>query len=75
VHRHPVAVLIGHQRAHRFGILGPEIEDLADLDGARAAAPFFGHLVANTSGIMGLVGAGIGEVKVSSSTAQAARSS
>ncbi len=58
VHRDRLAVRPLHGGAHRLGILGAEVEDLAHLDAARAAAARLRHLVEDRL-VMGLVGAGV----------------
>src|SRR6056297_1547508 len=58
VHRNAGAVGIGHCRAHRFGILGAEIEDLPHLDAAGGAPAVFGNL-GELGRVMGFIGAGI----------------
>ena len=58
MHRHAAPLPIIDQRAHRIGILGPEIEDLPHLDPARNALTFHGNLREDFR-VMGLVGARI----------------
>ena len=58
VDRHLLAVGALHGGAHGLGILGAEIEDLANLDAARDAAARLGHLVEQRL-VVGFVGAGV----------------
>ena len=44
--------------AHRLGILGAEIEDVADLDAARRDAPILGNLLERNRIVL-LVGRGV----------------
>ncbi len=47
-----------HGGAHGLGIFGAEIEDLTDLDAARAALAFGRHPLVEPCLVVGLVGAG-----------------